>query len=199
MSGFRNSGRVLQGYFRSGRFVSVPPKAGARTAQPQARGNAQPLPDGILGNGSGGKPLPPAVRTKMESFFGADLSDVRLHVGREAPAIGALAFTLGSDLYFAPGQLNLDSHHGHELLGHELTHVIQQRAGRVRNPFNGGVAVVQDPALEAEADRMGRLAAAHRPAVQKKAAPTANGQKQPLQAKSAGPRVPPPPTRYGRA
>jgi len=139
--------------------------------------------------------LPPAVRTKMESFFGADLSDVRLHVGREAPAIGALAFTLGSDLYFAPGQLNLDSHHGHELLGHELTHVIQQRAGRVRNPFNGGVAVVQDPALEAEADRMGRLAAAHRPAVQKKAAP---GQKQ-IQAKTAGSRVVPPPTRYGSA
>jgi len=36
---------------------------------------------------------------------------------------------------------------------------VQQRAGRVSNPFGGGVAVVQDQALEAEADRLGRLAA----------------------------------------
>jgi hypothetical protein len=109
--------------------------SGARTAQPKANGNAQPLPSGVLGGGGGGRPLPEDVRGKMESFFGADLSDVRIHVGSEAPKIGALAFTLGSNLYFAPGQLDLQSHRGHELLGHELTHVIQQRAGRVRNPF----------------------------------------------------------------
>jgi hypothetical protein len=44
------------------------------------------------------------------------------------------------------------------LLAHELVHVVQQRAGRVSNPFGGGVAVVQDQALEAEADRLGRQA-----------------------------------------
>jgi hypothetical protein len=33
--------------------------------------------------------------------------------------------------------------------------VVQQRAGRVRNPLGGGVAVVQDPVLEAEAERTG--------------------------------------------
>jgi len=48
------------------------------------------------------------------------------------------------------------------LLGHELTHVMQQRAGRVANPFGSGVAVVQDQALEAEADRMGRIASMSR-------------------------------------
>jgi hypothetical protein len=53
---------------------------------------------------------------------------------------------------------------GQALLGHELTHVVQQRAGRVRNPYASGIAVVQDPALEAEADRMGWQAAAHRAA-----------------------------------
>ena len=36
---------------------------------------------------------------------------------------------------------------------------MQQRAGRVRNPLGSGVAVVQDPALEAEAERMGLRAA----------------------------------------
>ena len=37
--------------------------------------------------------------------------------------------------------------------------MLQQKSGRVRNPFGGGVAVVQDHALEAEADRMGIKAA----------------------------------------
>src|SRR5690606_27769182 len=50
---------------------------------------------------------------------------------------------------------NPHSAHGQRLLGHELAHVVQQRAGRVRNPFGSGTAVVQDPALEAEAERMG--------------------------------------------
>jgi hypothetical protein len=66
-----------------------------------------------------------------------------------------LAFTIGTDLYFAPGQYNPQTIQGERLLGHELTHVVQQRAGRVRNPMGSGVAVVHDPALEAEAERMG--------------------------------------------
>jgi hypothetical protein len=33
---------------------------------------------------------------------------------------------------------------------------VQQRSGRIRNPFGSGVAVVHDPALEAEADRFAR-------------------------------------------
>jgi hypothetical protein len=104
------------------------------------------------------------VQKKMESFFGADFSDVRVHVGPEASSIGALAFTIGTDLYFAPGQYEPHSPRGQELIGHELTHVVQQREGRVANPFGDGVAVVQDPELEAEADRMGKAAAASSPA-----------------------------------
>ena len=111
---------------------------------------------------SGGWPLPREVQTKMESALGANFSDVRIHVGPEATAIGAIAFTWGTDIHFAPGQYNPHTHEGQALLGHELTHVVQQRAGRVANPFGSGVAVVQDLALEAEADRMGRQAAMHR-------------------------------------
>jgi hypothetical protein len=40
----------------------------------------------------------------MEAALGANFSDVRVHVGPEASAIGALAFTWGADLHFAPGQ-----------------------------------------------------------------------------------------------
>ena len=95
----------------------------------------------------------------MESFFNTSFADVRVHVGQEAQSDRRLAFTHGTDLYFAPGQYNPQSSQGQQLLGHELTHVLQQRAGRVRNPLGSGVAVVQDPALEAEAERMGLRAA----------------------------------------
>jgi len=111
---------------------------------------------------SGGWTLPRDIQAKMEAALGSGFSDVRVHVGTEAASIGALAFTWGSDIYFAPGQYNPHTSHGQFLLGHELQHVVQQRAGRVANPFGSGVAVVQDHMLEAEADRMGHLAASYR-------------------------------------
>ena len=108
---------------------------------------------------TGGLPLPRDIQAKMEKALGANFADVRVHVGPEAASIGAVAFTWGSDIHFAPGQYNPHTPQGQFLLGHELTHVVQQRAGRVYNPFGGGVAVVQDHALEAEAYRLGRPAA----------------------------------------
>lgn len=108
---------------------------------------------------SGGQPLPAEVQAKMEMALGADFSDVRIHVGREASSIGALAYTWGTNIHFAPGQYNPHSIQGQKILGHELWHVVQQKMGRVSNPLGGGVAVVQDHALEAEADRMGVKAA----------------------------------------
>lgn len=179
----RASGKVIQGRFpAAGPRLPAP---GPAAAQPQggghaAGGHAQALPPGLVRMGGGGRPLPDGVRQKMESFFKADFADVRVHVGAEAPAIGALAFTLGTNLYFAPGQYNPDTPHGQQLLGHELTHVLQQRAGRVRNPFGSGIAVVQDPLLEAEADRMGLRAASHAaPIAQAKPAPQAQGRAAP--------------------
>ena len=73
-----------------------------------------------------------------------------------------LAFTLGSQYLLRAGQYDPHSVRGQQVLGHELTHVVQQRAGRVRNPQGFGIAVVQDHALEAEADRLGMRAAARR-------------------------------------
>jgi hypothetical protein len=108
---------------------------------------------------SGGLPIPDNVRRKMETALGADFSDVRVHIGREASALGAIAYTWGTNIHFAPGQYNPHTIQGQKLLGHELWHVVQQKNGRVQNPFGGGVAVVQDNALEAEADRMGIKAA----------------------------------------
>jgi hypothetical protein len=101
----------------------------------------------------GGRPLPQALMARMEAAFGADFSAVRVHEGPQAQRIGAVAFTLGEQLYFAPGRFQPDTPAGQRLIGHELAHVIQQRQGRVRAP-GPGVAIVQDHALEAEADRL---------------------------------------------
>jgi hypothetical protein len=140
--------------------------------QRHGNGEAFQLPANLSNFGGGGQPLPGAVRQKMESFFGTSFADVRVHVGPQASAIGALAFTQGSNLYFAQGQYNPNTPQGQQILGHELTHVVQQRAGRVSNPFASGVAVVQDRSMEAEADRMGLRAAAHNVPVQGKMANT---------------------------
>ena len=107
-----------------------------------------------------GQPLPHAVQARMESLFSTSFADVRIHVGPAASAIGALALTHGSQVYFAAGQFNPDTAAGRRLLGHELAHVVQQRAGRVRNPYGQGLALIHDHLLEAEAEVMGQRAAA---------------------------------------
>lgn len=120
--------------------------------------------------GAVGRALPDGVRRKMEAFFKADFSSVRIYQGTAAQSIGAHAFTMGTDIHFAPGQYSPDTARGQQLLGHELAHVLQQRQGRVRAPQGQGTMVVNDHALEAEADRMGTQAAAFLMPVQAKMA-----------------------------
>ena len=88
--------------------------------------------------------------------MGADFSDVRVHVGLHAPVLGANAFATGSRLYFAPGAYNPASAAGRSLIGHELGHVLQQRAA----PGGGSAPprLVRTPALEADANRLGASA-----------------------------------------
>jgi hypothetical protein len=71
-----------------------------------------------------------------------------------------LAYTQGNDIHFAPGQYSPETSKGQELLGHELTHVVQQRQGRVQptKEQGKGLAINDNPALENEADRMGKKA-----------------------------------------
>lgn len=102
-----------------------------------------------------GQPLPEPLRRQAEAFFAEDFSDVRLHVGPEPRRLGARAFTVGSHIYVNPEEYEPGSDEWLRLIGHELAHVVQQRSGRARNPHGHGVAVLNDPHLEAEADRRG--------------------------------------------
>lgn len=108
---------------------------------------------------SSGQAMPEAVQKKMETAFGTDFSNVRIHKGKAAEAIGAVAYTQGSNIHFARGEYDPTSQTGQKLLGHELTHVVQQRAGRVAVPQGKGVPINADPQLEVEADLQGIKAA----------------------------------------
>jgi hypothetical protein len=119
-------------------------------------------PPGLLRMGlmARGQPLPVTIQRAMEQRFGgADFAAVRVHEGPEAPSLGALALTAGDDLFFAPGQYRPETRSGRALLGRQLAYVLQQREGRVQNPLGSGLALVRDPALEAEAAARASLAA----------------------------------------
>lgn len=107
--------------------------------------------------------MPAPVQAKMESAFNTDFSDVNIEEGTRASSIGAEAYTQGNNIHFAPGRFSPGSMVGQRLLGHELAHVVQQRAGMVSAPQGKGLPVVVSPALEAQADRAGDRAAAGLP------------------------------------
>ncbi len=102
--------------------------------------------------------IPDPVLAKMENHFGQDFSSVKVHPSE--PSVkdaGALAYTQSEHIHFAPGQFKPESDAGQTLLGHELTHVVQQREGRapVTGQLADGTPVNDNPALEREADREG--------------------------------------------
>lgn len=105
--------------------------------------------------------IPNEVKQRMENSFGTDFSSVRVHPeSSKAPEVGALAYTQGTDIHFAPGQFKPDTSSGQQLLGHELAHVVQQQEGRVQPTTEiAGMSVNDDASLEHEADLLGSKAA----------------------------------------
>jgi hypothetical protein len=95
-----------------------------------------------------GVPLEPAARSAMERGFGRDFGVVRVHAGAHAAdsahAVGALAYTVGSDIVFAQGRHSPGTPEGRKLLAHELAHVVQQDEAGTRR-------LARKPASEAKA------------------------------------------------
>ena len=79
---------------------------------------------------SPGTPLDPTTLQQMEPYFG-DMKNVRVHTDARAAAsadsIRAAAYTYKDDVVFATGRYGLHTQEGHDLLAHELVHVVQQR------------------------------------------------------------------------
>lgn len=94
---------------------------------------------------SPGRPMDTITRNLMESRFGHDFSEVRLHTGAHsalsARSMNAHAYTSGKNIVFAPGKFTPETKDGQRLLAHELTHVIQQ--GQAKEIGNSNFAVQQ--------------------------------------------------------
>ncbi len=87
---------------------------------------------------SSGQQLSNEVRNFYEPRFGYDFSNVKVHTdsiaAKSAQSINALAYTSGNNIVFNNGQYSPNSDSGKRLMGHELTHVVQQTTQIQRKP-----------------------------------------------------------------
>ncbi len=144
-----------------------------------------------------GQELDSGTRAFMEPRVNEDLGGVRVHTdsvaAESAEALGAHAYTSGSDIYFATGKFAPGSGEGKKLLAHELVHTLQQRGTTpslaCKSASTNDLIVDPDNMLEQNADRVAEQvlsAAPQRESV--KAAPSGVVQRQPVAYSS-----PPPP------
>lgn len=135
-----------------------------RTVQRRANNQAEasevpPIVHEVLN--SPGQTLDLATRTFMESRFGHDFSQVRVHTNTQAAvsaqAVGALAYTVKPNIVFGTGQYAPHTREGQGLLAHELTHILQQQSNTLRHPQAKLTISSPGDASEREADRMATI------------------------------------------
>jgi predicted chitinase len=110
---------------------------------------------------SPGQSLDGDTRAFMESRFGHDFSQVRVHADSRASdsarAVNATAYTVGQNVVFQAGSYQPETETGRMLLAHELTHVVQQSGaglGLMQNKRGAGLTIGQPgDRAEQEADR----------------------------------------------
>ncbi len=129
---------------------------------------------GRLSPGSGSDQRMAAPRSfplpnEFASAFDVDLSGVMVHFNTGLPdKLGVEAFTEDDDIYLAKDAPDLKSPEGRRLIGHELSHVVQQRKGADEGAEGGGDAA---EAREGEAEAAGQdVAAGNKPDVEQGAA-----------------------------
>jgi Domain of unknown function (DUF4157) len=100
--------------------------SGRGAMRPPAAPTADPL-------GASSGRLPRAVARDLGSRFGHDFSQIKVFSdeasARAADTLGAAAFTVGQNVYFAHGRYQPDTPEGRTLIAHELAHTIQQASG----------------------------------------------------------------------
>jgi hypothetical protein len=131
-----------------------------RAATAAAPRGVPPIVHGVLH--SPGQPLDRSTRAFMESRFGHDFSQVRIHsdgqAAASAAAVSALAYTAGHHIVFGADRYQPGNGEGRRLIGHELTHVVQQSV------LAAPQGILDDPVAEAEAERNAEATAAAGPA-----------------------------------
>ncbi len=102
-----------------------------------------------------GHSLDSNTKSKMETAFGQDFSDVKIHTDSKASQLSddlnARAFTIGKDVAFGSGEYQPGTLIGDALIAHELAHTVQQGGGSSSSaPMQKGES--QSGVLEEDAD-----------------------------------------------
>jgi hypothetical protein len=130
----------------------------------------EPVQAAIEAARGGGVPLEAKINKQVGGALGADFSHVRVHSDRQSDdlnqSLSARAFTTGSDIFFRQGEYAPATTSGQRLLAHELTHVLQQGAGKANKVQTkltvGPAGDAYEQEAEATADQVMR--ALNRPA-----------------------------------
>jgi hypothetical protein len=114
--------------------------------------NATSKVSDVLSSGSG-KAMEGETKSFMESRFGQDFSDVRIHTNHDAAqsaqSINANAYTSGKNIVFDTGRYQPNTDSGKNLLAHELVHVVQQ-TGTIQRKKGDGTDTVNDAKVTKE-------------------------------------------------
>jgi len=109
---------------------------------------APPSVDAVLR--SPGQPLDTSARAFFERRLGHDFGRVRVHTGaaaeQSARDVRAHAYTVGMNIVFGSGRFAPGTQEGRKLLGHELTHVVQQSGTRGERVQRQPVETTPSPA-----------------------------------------------------
>ncbi len=144
---------------KKGNTNIIQTKEGKSFVKPKGDANSFSKP---TTSGKQNKSLPSKLQSNMETSLGQDFSNVGIHTNsQKAVQMKAKAFTQSEQIHFAPGEFNPGSTSGQNLIGHEFTHIAQQRAGVVKptKALKKGEMINDDRGLESEADNFGRKAA----------------------------------------
>lgn len=146
-------------------------QAVSRLIREAAQGTPEIGASRAVENPGSGQLIDSNIRSRMESRFGEDFSDVRVHTDsaadKSAQELRANAYTKGKNVVFASGKYQPETAEGQERLAHELTHVLQQRRrGIGRESDNDRLSSPHDASeREAEVVARGVMRGQHAPSI----------------------------------
>ena len=118
-------------------------------------GGQRTTPQAVTSQLDAGAPLDGRLRSGIESAYGQDFSQVKVHTdpkaGQVSNKLNARAFTVGNNIAFSSGEYQPGTLVGDALIAHELAHVAQQRGTVASVPVRKGYSPATQ-GLEEEAD-----------------------------------------------
>jgi hypothetical protein len=165
--------------------MGVSAQLGRLGAEPSSRPAPAVLHAVPSPGGETGRTVEPPLRTRFESRLVHDFAGVRVHTGPRAAAsaraLGAAAYTVGTDIVFGSGRYDPGTQRGDALLAHELVHVAQNLSAAIADPTPARISDRSDRAEHEARELVGALDA-DRPVGPVRARPQARVQRQELAA-----------------